>query len=74
MSMEQYFSLEFDLKFEFQFMATFSLLVLCVTLCLSQAAVDSDLVSSLPGISFTPKFKSYSGYLKASDTKMLHYW
>ena len=33
-----------------------------------------DLVWSLPGLTFEPKFKQYSGYLRASGTKHLHYW
>ena len=49
-------------------------LVLFVSLGVAFSAVDSDLVQNLPGIIFKTNFKTYSGYLKASDTKMLHYW
>ena len=36
-------------------------------------AIAEDEVTSLPGSTFTPKFKHYSGYLQ-SNGKMLHYW
>ncbi|XP_033113380.1 lysosomal protective protein-like [Anneissia japonica] len=35
---------------------------------------NPDEVLSLPGLAVQPKFKHYSGYLKASGTKKLHYW
>ena len=38
------------------------------------AAVDSDEVTNLPGLTFKPTFKHYSGYLQATGTKKLHYW
>uniref|UniRef100_A0A914X230 Carboxypeptidase n=1 Tax=Plectus sambesii TaxID=2011161 RepID=A0A914X230_9BILA len=35
---------------------------------------DTDLVVTLPGLTYTPNFKHYSGYLKASPGNNLHYW
>lgn len=37
-------------------------------------APASDKVQSLPGLKKQPSFKQYSGYLKASGSKKLHYW
>ncbi|CAD6192105.1 unnamed protein product [Caenorhabditis auriculariae] len=37
-------------------------------------APNGDEVVSLPGLSFVPNFKHYSGYLQASSTKYFHYW
>ncbi|CAI5456294.1 unnamed protein product [Caenorhabditis angaria] len=34
----------------------------------------SDLVTDLPGLTFTPNFKQYSGFLDASQGNHLHYW
>lgn len=38
------------------------------------SAPDSDLVTDLPGLSFQPNFKQYSGYLNGVNTRRLHYW
>ncbi|VDL84516.1 unnamed protein product [Nippostrongylus brasiliensis] len=35
---------------------------------------QADLVTNLPGLTFEPSFKQYSGYLRGSDTHQLHYW
>uniref|UniRef100_A0A914X2X7 Carboxypeptidase n=1 Tax=Plectus sambesii TaxID=2011161 RepID=A0A914X2X7_9BILA len=35
---------------------------------------DTDLVVNLPGLTYSPNFKHYSGYLKASPGNNLHYW
>lgn len=46
-------------------------------LCLvtpSSAAPEEDLVESLPGMSWSPNFKHYSGYLDTAGTRHLHYW
>ncbi|PAV87210.1 hypothetical protein WR25_18873 isoform A [Diploscapter pachys] len=31
-------------------------------------------IRGLPGLGFSPNFKSYSGFFKVSDTHFLHYW
>ncbi|KAK3085845.1 hypothetical protein FSP39_009530 [Pinctada imbricata] len=46
--------------------------VLCTTLV--SAAPSEDEITSLPGLKTKLKWKQYSGYLKASGTKKLHYW
>ncbi len=51
-----------------------ALLVALGLITYSYAAIDSDLVTKLPGLTFTPNFKHYSGYLKATGTRKLHYW
>ena len=48
------------------------LLLSCIGV--SHAAIEKDEITNLPGLTFTPQFKSYSGYLKATGTKKLHYW
>jgi len=51
------------------------LIVVVVTLTNElRADVPGDEVSSLPGLGWKPMFRQYSGYLKASGTKQLHYW
>ena len=56
-------------------MTTAVLTVVCLLLGVQvQAAIDEDLVTDLPGLTFKPSFKHYSGYLTVSDTKYLHYW
>ncbi|CAJ0610264.1 unnamed protein product [Cylicocyclus nassatus] len=35
---------------------------------------DADLIADLPGLTFTPTFKQYSGYLSGSPGNHLHYW
>lgn len=39
-----------------------------------QRSSNSDLVTKLPGLTFTPKFKQYSGYLDGLDGRKLHYF
>jgi len=41
---------------------------------LTTLKANSDIVSDLPGLSWKPNFKHYSGYLQATGTKQLHYW
>ncbi|KAI0228585.1 Lysosomal protective protein [Lamellibrachia satsuma] len=36
--------------------------------------IPADQVTFLPGLSTQPSFKHYSGYLKATGTRRLHYW
>lgn len=45
-----------------------------ILLSLSQAAPIEDLVTELPGLSWKPNFRQYSGYLKGVGSKRLHYW
>ncbi|GFR96119.1 carboxypeptidase, partial [Elysia marginata] len=49
---------------------------LCALLSLGgvQGAPEADLVTDLPGLSFKPNFKQYSGYLNGVNTRRLHYW
>ncbi|KAK3773506.1 hypothetical protein RRG08_009278 [Elysia crispata] len=37
-------------------------------------APEADLITNLPGLSFKPNFKQYSGYLNGVATRRLHYW
>lgn len=34
----------------------------------------SDYISSLPGLTFKPQFKQFSGYIPVSPTRKIHYW
>ncbi|CAO4365638.1 unnamed protein product [Caenorhabditis nigoni] len=43
-----------------------------ISLCL--AAPSSDKVTDLPGLTFTPDFNHYSGFLQAATDKFFHYW
>ncbi|PAV56763.1 hypothetical protein WR25_05023 [Diploscapter pachys] len=38
------------------------------------AAPAADLVNNLPGLTFNPSFKHYSGYVQAASTRYFHYW
>ncbi len=38
------------------------------------AAKDDDLITNLPGLTFNPNFKQYSGYLPTATGNLLHYW
>ncbi|XP_023672803.2 lysosomal protective protein [Paramormyrops kingsleyae] len=40
----------------------------------TSAYYDPDEVASLPGMSFKPNYRQWSGYLRASPGKYLHYW
>ncbi|XP_067651737.1 lysosomal protective protein-like [Haliotis asinina] len=51
---------------------SFLALVAMATVC--YAVVPEDEIKMMPGLSKQPPFKQYSGYLKASGTKKLHYW
>ncbi|KAJ1076982.1 hypothetical protein K5549_019051, partial [Capra hircus] len=39
-----------------------------------EAAPDQDEIRFLPGLAKQPSFRQYSGYLKGSGSKRLHYW
>ena len=39
-----------------------------------EAAPDQDEIQCLPGLAKQPSFRQYSGYLKGSGSKHLHYW
>lgn len=47
--------------------------VLTLTLCVS-GAPSADEVKAVPGLKKQPPWRHYSGYLKATGTKHLHYW
>ncbi|VDM74197.1 unnamed protein product [Strongylus vulgaris] len=36
--------------------------------------MEADRIVNLPGLTFETNFNQYSGYLRGSDTHMLHYW
>ena len=55
-------------------LAAFTLLSLCLLAGATQAVPVDDEITALPGLKKQPNFKQYSGYLKASGTKTLHYW
>ncbi|XP_051560097.1 lysosomal protective protein-like isoform X2 [Myxocyprinus asiaticus] len=50
----------------------FYLFVICVHVACGM--YDPDEVLDLPGMSFKPNYRQWSGYLKASPGKFLHYW
>ncbi|XP_041375528.1 lysosomal protective protein-like [Gigantopelta aegis] len=53
----------------------FVLILVAVALIdVSVAAVAGDEIKMMPGLKKQPSFRQYSGYLKASGTKKLHYW
>ena len=39
-----------------------------------RAAPDLDEIQCLPGLAKQPAFRQYSGYLRGSGSKHLHYW
>lgn len=49
-------------------------ILLLAYFCCGHAAPANDLVTDLPGLKQSLSWKHYSGYLKASGTKHLHYW
>lgn len=49
-------------------------LIILVLVCVVQASIPADRVTQLPGLQDQLPFKMYSGYLKASGDKKLHYW
>lgn len=51
-----------------------SLSLVCALCAVILAAPSEDIIDNLPGLKKQPNFKQYSGYLKASGTKKLHYW
>lgn len=38
------------------------------------SVIAGDEITDLPGLSYKPKFRQFSGYLKATGTRRLHYW
>ncbi|XP_071959695.1 lysosomal protective protein-like [Antedon mediterranea] len=57
-------------------LVTVSVGLVCVgsVKCRRNGGANPDEVLALPGLAVQPNFKHYSGYLKASGTKKLHYW
>jgi len=49
-------------------------MAVCLMTAISYAAPSEDLVVDLPGLSWKPSFKHYSGYLDTARTRHLHYW
>ncbi|MBN3309795.1 PPGB protein, partial [Amia calva] len=47
---------------------------LILSSCAAQIGYDPDEVIGLPGLTFKPNFRQWSGYLQASPGKYLHYW
>mmetsp|Transcript_14336 Transcript_14336/g.16264 ORF Transcript_14336/g.16264 Transcript_14336/m.16264 type:complete len:570 (+) Transcript_14336:228-1937(+) len=35
---------------------------------------NADMITDLPGLTFTPSFNQFSGYLSVSSTRKIHYW
>lgn len=56
------------------FAASFLMCLLAVFLPVCRAYYAPDEVSVLPGMSFKPNFRQWSGYLQARPGKFLHYW
>lgn len=52
----------------------FPLLLLLLWSPRGEAAPDQDEIQCLPGLAKQPSFRQYSGYLKGSGSKHLHYW
>ena len=52
----------------YQFLVALSLISSVLT------APAADLVNNLPGLTFNPSFKHYSGYDQAASTRYFHYW
>ncbi|PNJ86009.1 CTSA isoform 14 [Pongo abelii] len=51
----------------------FLLLLLVSWASRGEAASDQDEIQRLPGLAKQPSFRQYSGYLKGSGSKHLHY-
>ena len=62
--------------FMLQSMVQYWLLFLVVVtwVGMTTAGPEDDLITDLPGLTTPVTFKQYSGYLKAGDGRMLHYW
>ncbi|XP_036177442.1 lysosomal protective protein [Myotis myotis] len=52
----------------------FPLLLLLLWSPRGEAAPDQDEIQCLPGLAKQPSFRQYSGYLRGSGSKHLHYW
>lgn len=42
--------------------------------CVGSRAYDPDEVTFLPGMTFRPRYKQWSGYLQTRPGRFLHYW
>uniref|UniRef100_A0A8C7R236 Carboxypeptidase n=1 Tax=Oncorhynchus mykiss TaxID=8022 RepID=A0A8C7R236_ONCMY len=58
----------------FSMIQSFLVMYFLAVSCLTWADYAPDEVTELPGMSFKPNYRQWSGYLKASPGKFLHYW
>lgn len=56
------------------FVGRLSWLCLFAVFYLGSQAYDPDEVISLPGMTFKPRYKQWSGYLQTRQGRFLHYW
>jgi cathepsin A (carboxypeptidase C) len=55
-------------------MSPTSSFIAILSICAILSETTADEITALPGLRVRPRFKQYSGYLKASQTHYLHYW
>lgn len=51
-----------------------TLLLLVAAFASTKAAPAADLVTEIPGLNPQPHYKTYSGYLASTGSRLLHYW
>lgn len=52
----------------------YTVYVLLFIVLVAKGAPQDDLINNLPGLSFLPNFKQYSGFLNVAPGKHFHYW